>query len=537
MLKKMLNCLPILLLTLSLPMRASAQATSRTTDSRGTNRGDMKANPATAKHVKANTAGTGFQVLHAFTGGTDGKNPQVGVNLDSSGNIYGATAGESGTNSDWGTIYEYTAAGNYSVLYNFQNGADGYTPKLPLPPNSSGNIYGGALYQSPGIAGIIYQFNPTTNTFTPLYSSGGLLEQGPSSLISDSSGNLYGFGTNGANGFGDVFMFNPTTGTFADLYDFNGGSDGGTLTYGTLVIDASGNLYGATTRGGSSNNYGVVFEVSYSSSGNCPAGSNQTAGSSWCETVLYQFAASDPTTPSGGVVMDASGNLYGTGYSGGAHSNGGVWKLTPASSEPGGVCPTGSKTGNGWCELVLYSFSSAGTSDGKKPRATVVLDSLGNLYGLTLQGGAHNDGVLYEVSASGQFTTLYSFTGGSDGSLPYVAPVLSPSGTTLYGTASAGGSGFGTLWSYGLSTQALTVTLAGAGTGTVTSSPTGINCPGTCTASFGKGVAVTLTETPATNNTFSTWGGACSGTGTCSITNERRCQCDGDVQWADPNDR
>ena len=294
MLRKMPNCLPILLLTLSLlTMSAFAQDASRTTDSKGTNSRDVKANSRTGKHVKSNAAGTGFQVLHAFTGGSDGKNPQVGVNLDSSGNIYGATAGESGTNSDWGTIYEYTGTGNYSVLYNFQNGADGYTPKLPLPPNSSGNIYGGALYQSPSIDGIIYQFNPTTTTFTPLYSSGGLPEQGPSSLISDSSGNLYGFGTNGANGFGDVFMFNPTTGAFTDLYDFNGGTDGGTLTYGTLVIDASGNLYGATTRGGSSSNYGVVFEVSYSSSGNCPTGSNQSPGSSWCETVLYQFAASD----------------------------------------------------------------------------------------------------------------------------------------------------------------------------------------------------------------------------------------------------
>jgi uncharacterized repeat protein (TIGR03803 family) len=448
MLRKTLNYLPILVLTLSLlPMSVPAQAASRTMNLKGTNSGGVKANRTKARNVKAHDIGSPFQVLHSFTGGTDGDAPSGGVNLDASGNIYGATTG-AGTAGDYGTLYKIDTAGNYTVLYDFQNGSDGYSPiEAPLPPDASGNMYGTADGGGVGGQGTIYQFNPTTNTFTTLYSFSGPDGSGPMGLTPDSSGNFYGFTpTGGPSDAGTVFMWSTTTGALNTLYSFTGGSDGQTPFFGSLVRDASGNLYGTTSRGGNTN-YGAVFELSYSSSGNCPAGSNQTPGSSWCETVLYSFAASpDVELPESGVAKDASGNLYGTGRTKGLYRDGGVWKLTPLASEPGGVCPAGSNTGNGWCETVLHSF--AGQPDGKTPEATVVLDSMGNLYGATQLGGVNNFGSLYAISASGQYIQLYSFDFVNDGDSPYGTPALSPSGT-LYGTASGGGGGdYGTVWSF-----------------------------------------------------------------------------------------
>ncbi len=524
MLKKMLNSLPILLLTLCLlPMSASAQSASGTANLKEEmSSGGVKANRTKTRNVKANNAGSPFQVLHGFTGGADGCCSYGGVNLDSSGNLYGSTEG-SGTT--YGTIYEVNTAGNYTVLYDFQNGGDGEYPATPpLPPDASGNMYGTAARGGAGGDGTIYEFNPTTNILTTLYAFSGPDGSEPyGGLVPDSSGNLYGFtALGGANGYGTVFMWNTTTSTLTTLYAFTGGGDGNpSAVAGTLRMDAAGNLYGASSQGGGSG-YGNVYELSPVSSepgGVCPAGSYQTSGSSWCETVLYNFSTIlAPYGPESSVAIDAFGNLYGTGFTGGNSTSGGVWKLTPVSSEPGGVCPAGSNTGNGWCETVLYSFSTAGTTDGKSPKAGVVLDSMGNLYGVTGRGGANNFGVLYEISASGQFTLLHSFTPATDGELPYATPTLSSSGTTLYGTTDSKGSGgSGTVWSYAL-VEPFTVTFAGAGSGTVSSTPAGISCPGTCTASFPTNSTVTLTETPSTGDLFGGWSGACSGTGACSVT-------------------
>ena len=429
---------------------------------------------AKAKHVKANDNGT-FTTLHAFTGGADGGGPIGGVSLDASGTVYGSTDGQ-GVSGDYGTLYKIDTAGNYTVLYDFQNGTDGQGPDAPpLPPDGFGNMYGTAGGGAAG-QGTLFQFIPGTSSFNLLDAFGTSTDAtngwAPNGLISDSADNLYGFtGVGGDFSSGNVYeapsgnLANPT-----NLYSFTGNVDGGYPGYGTLHMDASGNLYGTTTSGG--NDFiGNVYELSQPSSGGCPTNSYQN-DSGWCETVLYGFDfPNDPIFPYSGVTMDASGNLYGTGDVGGSNNeSGGVWKLTPVS--PGGICPAGSNqdTGSNWCETVLYNFCSvinAGYStcaDGNSPEAGVVLDGLGNIYGVTQLGGVgtNNYGVLYEISASGQFTVLHSFNGSTDGAYPYGTPALSSSGT-LYGTTTQGGSGpdvnsgLGTVWSYQLS-QPQTIT-------------------------------------------------------------------------------
>jgi uncharacterized repeat protein (TIGR03803 family) len=217
-----------------------------------------------------------------------------------------------------------------------------------------------------------------------------------------------------------VVFFTAATRTIAQetvLYNFTGGSDGSSPE-GPLVSDSSGNLYGTTLNGG---NYsaGAVFELS------------PQAGGGWSETVLHSFAGgSDGTNPWAGVIFDAAGNLYGTTYGGGTYNFGTVFELSP-------------QTGGGWTETVVHNFKAG---DGQQPTGGLVLDSAGNLYGTTQQGGSFGEGVVFELSQSGGAwteTVLHSFNpSGLDGQVPSCTLIFDSAGN-LYGTTGSGGSGGG----------------------------------------------------------------------------------------------
>lgn len=146
--------------------------------------------------------------------------------------------------------------------------------------------------------------------------------------------------------------------------------------------------------------------------------------------VLYTFGTvtGDAANPEAGVIRDSAGNLYGTTNAGGTSSQGTVFELSPV-------------TGGGWTETILHSFAG-GPADGANPRAGLVRDSKGNLYGTTLNGGASNYGTVFKLApgtgGSWTETILYSFTGGTDGAYPmYGSLVLA--GGYLYGTTYEGG--------------------------------------------------------------------------------------------------
>lgn len=146
-------------------------------------------------------------------------------------------------------------------------------------------------------------------------------------------------------------------------------------------------------------------------------------------SVLYNFTNSpDGASPdSGGLVLDAAGNLYGTTFAGGAFFHGTVFKLDTAGTE-----------------TVLYTFR--GLRDGADPIGGVVLDAAGNLYGTTSHGGLFNAGTVFKLSPSGRFKVLHTFAGGVDGSQPYAGLMRDHHGN-LYGTAKYGGaSGHGTVF-------------------------------------------------------------------------------------------
>lgn len=236
-----------------------------------------------------------------------------------------------------------------------------------------------------------------------------------SSLTRDAAGNFYGtaqFG--GINNLGTVFKISPD-GRATVIHNFKGGADGATPVAG-VILDAAGNIYGTTTQGGAksacSSGCGVVFKVD-------PVGN---------ESVLYSFSGgADGSDPIGGVVLDSAGDLYGTASGGGIQRCGVVYQLSAA-----GV------------QTVLHSFSGFRNMDGCSPRAGVIRDSDGNLYGTTYWGGSHGDpgaGTVYKLDSSNQETVLYSFiepTGGESGGFP-TAGVIRDADGNLYGTTSEGG--------------------------------------------------------------------------------------------------
>jgi uncharacterized repeat protein (TIGR03803 family) len=143
------------------------------------------------------------------------------------------------------------------------------------------------------------------------------------------------------------------------------------------------------------------------------------------ETVLYSFTGgNDGQDPEAGLIMDATGNLYGTTAYGGGTGCGGFG------------CGVVFKLDTTGAETVLYSFS--GGNDGQDSEAGLIMDATGNLYGTTNSGGAFNFGVVFKLDTTGTETVLYSFTGGADGATPE-GSLISDSSGALYGTTQNGG--------------------------------------------------------------------------------------------------
>ena len=206
-----------------------------------------------------------------------------------------------------------------------------------------------------------------------------------------------------------------------DRHNFAGGTDGADPLADVVLDSSTGMVYGTTVKGGASTactkGCGTVFQIAPSGSG---------------YATVYAFAGgtADGANPQAGLVMDLSGNLYGTTYHGGTHNMGTVFKLTP----------TGTGT---FTESVLHSFGAPST-DGKNPLSSLALDGSGNLYGTTFVGGAKKKGVVFKLTPSGTESVIYTFTG-SNGSEPRAGVVFDGSGN-LWGTTSEGGAGFGTVF-------------------------------------------------------------------------------------------
>lgn len=359
------------------------------------------------------TSYTAF-LLHSFgvTPG-DGTNPAAPLISDSNGNLYGTTP--SGGAGGFGTVFELvkSPAGTYTekVLYSFSGGTDGGSPSGGLVMDAAGNLYGTTQGGGASGLGTVFELVNSAGTYTEtvLHSFAGPDGQVPNGgLVRDASGNLYGVTVNRqASDNGAVFELVNSSGTFTEkvLYNFTGGSNGGPI--GPLAIDASGNLYGAAQASfGPFGTSPFVFKL-------------VNSAGTYSETILNTFNISRISI-NGGLLLDASGNVYGTTGGNGAFNFGSVFKLVNSSGT--------------YTETNLYQFT--GGADGSQPNGGLIKDAAGNLYGT-------NADVAFElVNSSGAYTItiLHTFVFGcsNDGTSPASGLLMGASGQ-LYGTTAGGG--------------------------------------------------------------------------------------------------
>jgi uncharacterized repeat protein (TIGR03803 family) len=320
-----------------------------------------------------------FTGLHTFTNGQDGGMPRAGLTMDRGGSLYG-TAFAGGSHSS-GTVFKLTHKGSgwtFSPLYEFEGGPDGAFPQGPVTIGPDGSLYGTTYEGGVMNNGTVYRLRPPATSCR------------------------------------SALCFWTET----QLYAFDGDPDGADPAYGGVVFDSAGNLYG-TTLGGGKRNVGTVYELTPS-------------GPPWTENILYSFQASpDGCDPYAGLTFDQSGNLYGTTFQCGAYSAGTVYQLTPS--------------GFSWTEGILVAFQGQSDNDGASPVGGLVFDRLGNAYGTTSHGGI-GGGTVYELTPSNggwTYTQIYEFAGVHLG--PYGGLVIDGTGN-LYGTTNTGGLGYGTVF-------------------------------------------------------------------------------------------
>jgi len=269
----------------------------------------------------------------------------------------------------------------------------------------------------------------------------------------DASGNIYGTtDSGGAYGFGTIFELTPG-GTETLLHSF-GGSGDGTTPYGAVTFDAKGNIYGTTNSGGSGG-AGIIYELA----------------SDGTYTVLHNFITSEGSNIEGRLTQDKKGNLYGTAAFGGANGDGSVFEYSAqgkfsvlhsfdgtlgeypdhgvAIDKAGNIYGATAFGGNTYDEGTLYEISKTGTfyilhyftggADGGFIYGCVTVDKAGNVYGNAEDGGANNAGTVFQLTREGKFTTLYNFTGTTDGGTPQGDVLLV--GKNVYGTTSTGAAG------------------------------------------------------------------------------------------------
>ena len=360
-----------------------------------------------------------FEVIHTFHSGKGPQGPSGRLILGPENNLYGIAGGGDGkcwANNPCGTVFKMTRSGKLLWVYSF-HGPDGNGPIAGVLQDADGNLFG--VTENGGrtsklcddnvtrICGVVFKLDPTGKRETVLHRfAGGTDGWIPQSIpVEDSTGNLYGTTLwGGLTGVDYGVLYKVTqSGTYTVLHTFQSLFDGGLDSSGVFwgspgilygangtvlfqvnastgkdtsnigteidslpIEDAQGNLYGTSFKGGdlkcdgSGEGCGVIYELQ---------------NTTWNQIALYQFNFTDGSWPSGGLVRDAKGNLYGT-------------------TEDGGI--KGSNCNGGGC------------------------------------------GVVFKLDPAGNVTLLHAFTGGTDGSWPYGGLTIGPAGR-IYGTAAYGG--------------------------------------------------------------------------------------------------
>jgi uncharacterized repeat protein (TIGR03803 family) len=372
--------------------------------------------------------GTSLDILHSFSG-SDGKSPTGGLVADSAGNLFGAAREGGGSNCTdagtvvgCGTIYKIASNKTSKVLYSFSGASDGQSP-FGLITDHAGNLYGTTERGGAFGLGTVFKL-AKKGGFTVLHSFGDRPDDGIrpiGSMVMDATGTLFGATESGGDTNcqleppcgGTVFKLAPDGSSYEVLHKF---SPTAGFYPNSLVFDR-GNLFGTTLYGGAPcgeiPGCGVVFKLT-------------TSGD---YTVLHAFASgSDGAEPNGNLIFDSSGNLYGTTQT---FFSGIVYKIGP--------------DGSGYTVLHEFDFTEGTSLSG------LILDGAGVLFGTASAGGVNlgfleeecggtgfRCGTIYKLAPSGTFTVLYDFQFETGGPSNLVAD---PAGN-LYGTLAIGGAVF-----------------------------------------------------------------------------------------------
>ena len=354
--------------------------------------------------------------------------------FDGVGNLYG-TACSGGANGQ-------------GVPSACSDGFNGYGVVFELSPEPGDGCPSGSNSGNGWCETVLYSFMSNPDGAFPF-----------SGLTWDPSGSLYSTTYGGGSGLGTVYELSPNgSGGWSEsvLYSFCGQPSCADGAHPDGQVQATNGNFYATTENGGTYAAGTVFELSPQPPGGCSNGSN--TGNGWCETILHAFAGhpKDGNYPSGTPMLDSAGNLYGTTVYGGignCNSDlgcGTVWKLTPSGGE--------------YTEKILRSFQSGPGSMGccfsirlpNNPSAGVVLDSSGDIYGMTEYGGSSSYctekgaksnqqgcGALFELAkrpkSSGYEMELLWIFSSTNGAHPVTSLILD--GGNLYGTTYNGGLG------------------------------------------------------------------------------------------------
>jgi uncharacterized repeat protein (TIGR03803 family) len=371
-----------------------------------------------------------FSSLVSFTGNSGsslGLFPSyAGLTSDGNGNLFGTTQ-QGGALGD-GTVFELAGSSHtFSTVVSFTGNSGafpGQSPQVNMTSDGNGNLFGTTAQGGTFNDGTIFELGGSNHTFSSLLSftgsSGAFLGQFPeANLTSDGSGNLFGTTeVGGTSNRGTVFELAGSTYTFSSLLSFigNSGTNPGTGPVASLIADRKGNLFGTTGQGGVYS-YGTMFEI--------PASARNTV------TDLVDFSGGpNGGNPVGAVFVDSAGNIIGTISNGGVYGDGTVFEIT----EPSRVYST------------LFSFTgNSGAYPGANPQGGLISDGNGNLFGTTFGGGSSGHGTVFELAGpSYTFSSLFSF---SVADANPAASLTYDGNGNLFGTTGFGGSsGEGTVF-------------------------------------------------------------------------------------------
>jgi uncharacterized repeat protein (TIGR03803 family) len=427
---------------------ASGQGTVFEIENTGTIAAPIYASPPT----------TLVSFLYVSEGPYGGENPEGGVILDANGNLFGTTW-RGGANSSWGTVFEIKNTGTLATpiyantpttLASFDYTNGGF-PHSELVADANGDLFGttseGGESGSSAVWGTVFEITNTGTVTAPIYASipttlvtfNGSNGSTPGrGLIVDANGDLFGTtNAGGANGRGTVFELQNTGTVAAPVYATSpttlvsfDGSDGSGPDAG-LIADANGDLFGTTGSGGA-NGYGTVFEIKNTGTIAAPVYASTPI-------TLVSFDGSDGRGPSGGLIADANGDLFGATTSGGAYGYGTVFEIQNNGTI---AAPVYAST-----PITLVSFDG---SNGQNPQAALIADANGDLFGTTELGGALGDGTAFEITGAG-FIPAPTISGTAGGQTTMSEAPVKPFAHVMVGDANAG------------ATDTLTIALGGAG--------------------------------------------------------------------------